>query len=519
MVHGPNFSNQGMLKNYIGGSLKSKNLTNKYRGLLVGLATGDTLGMSLEFKDPSEFEPISKPEAGGPFNLPLGYWTDDTSMALCLADSLIEKKGYDSYDVMDKYWLWRSEGYRSSTGKCFDIGNQVSSAINEYMREGNAVVPADSRRLSSAGNGSVMRLAPIIVASHASGNSLEETMHISQISARETHYSIEAEAGTALFGALLFNAIEASSKEEIFEYGNYDQTTVFTKIRDVISRAETRSIKEIKPTGYIIDSLTAAVWGFLNNDSFESGALAVVNLGGDADTIGAIYGQLAGAFYGYDSIPDSWKKILYMEAEMCDISDRLSDLPTCHILVTRFEEDGNDYCRQPSMKSELGDITKLEVDAIVNAANTKLFGGSGVCGAIFNAAGYEDMSAACQKIGHCEYGDAVITPGFELPATYVIHTVGPIYGQHEGSEPDILQSCYWESLRLAQAHRLRTIAFPLISTGIYGYPKEEAIKVAISSIKDFYEDNPHTSIEQVILVGFDQEDYELIKSALKVTIS
>lgn len=164
------------------------------------------------------------------------------------------------------------------------------------------------------------------------------------------------------------------------------------------------------------------------------------------------------------------------------------------------------------------DITTLQVDAIVNAANTELFGGSGVCGAIFDAAGYDEMTEACKQIGHCDYGDVVITPGFKLPSKHVIHTVGPVYGQHGGDEADILQSCYWQSLRLAQDHRIKTIAFPLISTGIYGYPKVDAIKVAINSIRSFFEDNPHSSIEKVVLVAFDKDDFHMVSDCLKTLI-
>lgn len=148
------------------------------------------------------------------------------------------------------------------------------------------------------------------------------------------------------------------------------------------------------------------------------------------------------------------------------------------------------------------DITTLEVDAIVNAANTKLCGG------------YDTMTAACNAIGFCEYGDGVITEGFELPAQWVIHTVGPIYGQHNGGEEDILKSCFWQSLRLAQDKNLSTIAFPLISTGIYSYPKEKAISVSIKAIRQFFEDNSHTSITEVSLCAFSAEDKTLLDKKL-----
>ena len=128
-----------------------------------------------------------------------------------------------------------------------------------------------------------------------------------------------------------------------------------------------------------------------------------------------------------------------------------------------------------------GDITKQNADAIVNAANRGLFGGSGVCGAIFDAAGYDDMTKACKAIGSCETGEAVITPGFKLPAEYVIHTVGPVYGQNDGHDAELLQSCYWTSLARAEENGVTSITFPLISTGIYGYPKEEAIRISIDA--------------------------------------
>jgi len=151
-----------------------------------------------------------------------------------------------------------------------------------------------------------------------------------------------------------------------------------------------------------------------------------------------------------------------------------------------------------------GDITTVKVDAIVNAANTGLVGGAGVCGAIHEAAGPE-LDEECSKLGGCLHGEAKLTKGYNLPAKYVIHTVGPIYGQHHGAEPEILYSCYYESLRLADENNIKTIAFPEISTGIYGYPKKEAQEVAKSAITDFFEDNPNTKISTVFLVTFSDE--------------
>lgn len=168
----------------------------------------------------------------------------------------------------------------------------------------------------------------------------------------------------------------------------------------------------------------------------------------------------------------------------------------------------------PQISCIQGNIVEQETDAIVNAANRQLFGGSGVCGAIFDAAGYDEMTEACKKYGHCETGDAVITPGFKLPAKYVIHTVGPVYGENE-NDAELLRSCYWQSLNLAEEKSLSSIAFPLISTGIYGYPKEEAVRIAIDSIKEFFNDNHTSSIEHVILCAYNEEDAKLVSKILR----
>lgn len=151
------------------------------------------------------------------------------------------------------------------------------------------------------------------------------------------------------------------------------------------------------------------------------------------------------------------------------------------------------------------DITKLETDAIVNAANSQLLAGGGVCGAVFTAAGMDKLQAECNKIGHCGIGSAVITKGYDLPAKYVIHTVGPIYGQNPKEEENQLYSCYKSSLTLAKEKKLKSVAFPLISSGIYGYPKAEALKIAARAIKDFLEENEM----DIYLVVYDRKAFEI----------
>lgn len=131
------------------------------------------------------------------------------------------------------------------------------------------------------------------------------------------------------------------------------------------------------------------------------------------------------------------------------------------------------------------DITRLEVDAIVNAANINLLAGGGVCGAIFRAAGHRELQAACNKLAPIKTGEAVITPGFNLHAKFVIHTAGPIWNGGNFGEENLLRSCYINSLKIAVENDLQSVAFPLISSGIYGYPPPDALRVAVQAIKDF----------------------------------
>lgn len=310
----------------------AEDANQRLRGMFIGLAAGDALGAPVEFKTPGQFEPVTGMRGYGTHNLPPGYWTDDMSMALCLADSLLQEHRYDSFDVMNRYQRWATEGYRSSTGACFDIGNQISSSLASYERD--PWVPAGAERTSAAGNGSIMRLAPVVMAAVAAGQQAIEVKGLARISARETHYSVEAEDATEIFAEMLFRAVTASSKNEVLPTGGVSE-----KIERLIHEAGALSAEDVEPRGYVLSTLQLAVWAFMTTDSFSEGALVCVNFGGDSDTVAAVYGQLAGAYYGLEGIPAEWREELAQYQELLSLADQLCRMPRLKTPRTRFKED------------------------------------------------------------------------------------------------------------------------------------------------------------------------------------
>lgn len=153
-----------------------------------------------------------------------------------------------------------------------------------------------------------------------------------------------------------------------------------------------------------------------------------------------------------------------------------------------------------SIKIQKIGITDLDTDAIVNAANDGLWAGGGVCGAIFRAAGHDKLQVACDAIGHCDTGSAVITPGFDLKAKYIIHAVGPVWSGGDNKEPQLLYGAYRRSLELAVENGCHSIGFPLISAGIFGYPKDKAWRKAIQACNDFFQKNPDADLQVVFAV-------------------
>ena len=298
---------------------------DRFRGALVGLAVGDALGTTLEFMQPGTFEPISDINGGGPFGLAPGKWTDDTSLALCLADSLVQRQRFDPRDQIQQYARWRREGLWSSTGYCFDIGNTTSAALDRFERSGEPYSGPTHER--SAGNGSVMRLAPVPM---FFARNAADAVHYSGQSSRTTHGATACVDACRYYGGLIWAAINGVDKSDILasKYSPtgqwYDLGPLHGEIEEVAGGSfKRREPPAIQGSGYVVKSIEAALWAFHRSTSFEQGALMAVNLGDDADTTGAIYGQLAGAFYGMDAIPARWRERIALRDDIIGLADRL----------------------------------------------------------------------------------------------------------------------------------------------------------------------------------------------------
>jgi ADP-ribosyl-[dinitrogen reductase] hydrolase len=303
-------------------------LVDRYRGALVGLAVGDALGTTLEFKAPGSFDPITNMVGGGPFDLEAGQWTDDTSMALCLAESLVDRKAFDPEDQMRRYLCWYREGYLSSTGTCFDIGGTVGAALRRFEAYQDPFAGETDPRYG--GNGSLMRLAPVPLA-YASFP--EKAVLFAGEMSRTTHSAPEPIDACRYYSGLIIGALGGEPKEAFLQSlyspldGSWPLSALSPKIEEIASGSfKNKQPPEIRGTGYVVQALEAALWAFWQTDEFEAGALAAVNLGDDADTTGAIYGQLAGAYYGIDAIPDSWRSKLAMSGRIIELADGLLDL-------------------------------------------------------------------------------------------------------------------------------------------------------------------------------------------------
>lgn len=298
---------------------------DRFRGSLLGLACGDAVGTRVEFSSPGSFAPVTDMLGGGPFGLAAGEWTDDTSMALCLAESLLEKRGMDPVDQLQRYVRWWREGHWSSTGECFDIGNATHEALTRFQLTGEPFCGStDPRR---AGNGSIMRLAPVPMFFAAQP---VRAVAAAADSSRTTHAAPNAIHACRYLAGLIVGALRGANKEELLSSNfappdvSWHEEPLTPEIAEVAAGSfRSRQPPQIKGSGYVVRSLEAALWAIYRANSFEEGCLLAVNLGDDADTTAAVYGQLAGALWGERGIPAKWLSRLALREEITQLASRL----------------------------------------------------------------------------------------------------------------------------------------------------------------------------------------------------
>lgn len=519
---------------------------DKFRGCLIGGAAGDALGYEVEFMSADSIYHRFGPAGITEYVLHNGLAriSDDTQMTLFTATGLLlgitrgktrgimgPFEGYIGFSYRD--WLNTQKGiypeqeeYRYSwLANIRDLysrrapGNTCLNAL-EQEELGTTRDPINH----SKGCGGVMRVAPIgLYFVDYDGVSGEEVARIGAEAAALTHGHELGYIPAAILahmvwqlagdpGMTVLKAVDDAAKtaKKLFPDAKHMKQMIHL-IEDAktLARQNMDDLKAIQKLGegwVAEETLAIAIYCALKYENdFDKALIASVNHSGDSDSTGAVTGNILGARLGLSGIPEKY----ITDLELCDLIVEVADdlHHDCQISEYDTESDpvwvekhitmrhGRSQKANPRRKYQwqnakttltiaLADITMLNVDCIVNAANAQLQHGGGVCGAIFAAAGARELQQACDQYRFCPTGEAVLTPGFRLPAKYIAHAVGPVWKGGSQNEEQLLYRCYQNSMKLACRNGCRSIAFPLISSGIYGYPAEQAWRVAIQAIQE-----------------------------------
>ena len=495
-------------------------------GTLIGLTTGDALGSTVEFEDRAtifrRYGPSGQTEmrGGGPFGWQIGQYTDDGQMMMCLLNSLVTTNAapaadpprLDVDDLGRRFVAWLNSNPP-------DVGNTVAAALGRLKAGTPARLAGDDNSQSQA-NGAVMRCAPVAVL-WANPGRRAELIRDSLLSAAPTHRSPIAAGACVVVNLMIAGFINGLDFEEAFKVALQQADPEW---QSLLTAWDAKGRPREGNTGWAVSTVLTALHCLYTTASFEEAVIKAVNGGGDADTIGAVTGELAGAFYGYEAIPARWLAVLQDRQEIVNLARTLFELgrqvsspaATPNEVLTKERNMGDELqIGATRLRLVQGDIVEAGTEAIVNAANEELAGGGGVDGAIHRAAGPElyDLTA---PFGGCPTGEAVITGAGRMrpPTRYIIHAVGPIYNPFAKAKcRDLLAGAYRHSLELAQQQNIRTIAFPSISTGVYHYPIKEAAPLALQTVTDFLRATP-TSLQEVVFILFSAGDLAVYRQAL-----
>lgn len=318
-------------------------LVSRYRGALFGLAVGDALGVSVEYQAPGTFQPVTGLRPGGPFELQAGHWTDDTSIALLTAESLYVREGFDPQDLLGRYLRWYRHGYLSSISTAFDVGETTREALEAFERGPAEAEPyigepqyVDGR---FDGGDALTRIAPVVLLFGRWTEYRSFAVQKAGEVARVTHGSPEVVDAARYFGGLLAGALGGESLDVLLgddqPYEPYDEAWINAPLnrRVAITASGERTFRSRTPPAitadnYVLPALEAALWAVWRHRSFTEAVLAAVNLGEHAPMVGALTGQLAGALYGYEAIPEDWRRSITLASMMLARADGLLYLAT-----------------------------------------------------------------------------------------------------------------------------------------------------------------------------------------------
>ena len=347
---------------------------DRARGALLGLAAGDAVGTTVEFRPPGTFEPVTDMVGGGPFGLAAGQWTDDTSMALCLAESLVERGGHDPVDQMRRYLRWWREGYFSPTGRCFDIGTTTWRQLTRFEQTGD---PHDLYiDEESAANGSLMRLSPVAIRwAHDPAAVVEQAA----ASSRPTHAARRPVDACKLLAAMTAALIRGEPPPAVFDPGFWSQGDLHEAVA-AVARGSWRGKEPpaIRGTGYCVAALEAAIWAVAGAQDFRDAILRATNLGDDADTTAAIAGQLAGAAHGASGIPAEWLGKLAMRERIESLADALHRAATGRRLLWEHDLDFHGWWADPEGRVLGGEYPGHRDDSVATRRKLELLAAAGV---------------------------------------------------------------------------------------------------------------------------------------------
>lgn len=306
-------------------------LEDRFTGSLVGLAVGDALGASVEFLERGSYEEIREYRSGGKLNVSLGEYTDDTAMSLCLVQSLIED-GFDEASQLEYYAKWYKNAYMSADNRVVGVGKTVQRSIMRHMGHKDTVSKYKNTK-KDAGNGSLMRITPIALFNH---KNIKKALSQSALSSYTTHGLDVCADACMMYAGLIVGVLQGLGKSEVLsdKFADYlfslaQEYDISKDVKSILKGSyKEKSRDEIYSTGYVIYSLESALWCFYNSSTFEEGLIKAVNLGNDTDTIGAIYGQLAGAYYGYEAIPKHLREHLMRHDFIKNLALKLHEVST-----------------------------------------------------------------------------------------------------------------------------------------------------------------------------------------------